>query len=429
MYFTYPMQLGVLVGVLILGVIMNNLTDRKIKSLKPKAKAYKIYDNQGNGLYINVSITGTKSFRLKYRIKGKEKTDTLGLYPTMLLSHARELAVVKRRKHKEGIDTSKEKIIAKFTALNGELKTIKDLCNYWLDTYKIEYPKKAKDSELRFEKYLYPHFKQRPLETIKLKDLEDFLFGIVEKHDIYDTVKRMKQNLVKAYSKALKHNLVQVNIAREIDNLPTKEIKHFPAITDVALVDDFAKVVAQIYDNKEDIILSTAIKLLPHLFARPSELRTMQWKDIDFGRAFWTYKMTKVGQERRVPLSAQVMKLLRELYKHTGDLEYCFPATTQAGYINKLHLSSAVKRCGIDTNIQSLHGFRASATTFLHEVLKMKDDWIELQLGHKLGNDTKIAYKRTLFLDERIDMMNKWSNYLDDLRTNIMDIRIVKARR
>ena len=123
------------------------------------------------------------------------------------------------------------------------------------------------------------------------------------------------------------------------------------------------------------------------------------------------------------------MTILRELYKHTGDLEYCFPATTQAGYINKSHLSQAVKRCGIDTDVQSLHGFRASATTFLHEVLKMKDDWIELQLGHKLGNDTKIAYKRTLFLNERIDMMNKWSNYLDDLRTNIMDIRIVKARR
>lgn len=406
------------------------MTDYKIKSIKPKSKDVKYWDNRGQGLFLYViAKSGTKSWRFKYRIGGKERQIVLGKYPLMTLAQAREACIKLKELTILGVDVSKDRKIKKHTNNDKGLKTIKDLCSYWLDTYQVEYPQKARDSLLRFEKYLYPYFKDRPLETIKLKDLEDFLFKVVEKYKIYTTVKRIKQNLVRAYSKAVKHDLIAYNVAREIDNLPTIPIKNFPAITDVALVDDYAKVIAQLYDNKEDIILSAAIKLLPHLFARPSELRSMKWKDVDFGRAFWTYKMTKVNHERRVPLSSQVMTILRELYKHTGEFEYCFPATTQAGYINKSHLSQAVKRCGIDTDIQSLHGFRASATTFLHEVLKMKDDWIELQLGHKLGNDTKIAYKRTLFLNERIDMMNKWSNYLDDLRTNIMDVRIVKARR
>lgn len=405
------------------------MTEYKIKSLKPK-KDTKYWDSLGQGLHLYVyAKSGTKSWRFKYRINGKDKTICLGKFPLMTLAHARVSCMNYKELSSQGIDVSKDRKIKKHTKNERGLKTIKDLCSYWLDSYQIEYPQKAKDSLLRFEKYLYPYFKDRPLETIKLKDLEDFLFWVVDKYKIYTTVKRIKQNLVRAYAKAVKHDLIAYNVAREIDNLPTMPIKNFPAITDVALVDDYAKVIAQLYDNKEDIILSSAIKLLPHLFARPSELRSMKWKDIDFGRAFWTYEMTKVNHERRVPLSPQVMLILRELYKHTGDLEYCFPAITQTGYINKAHLSQAVKRCGIDTDVQSLHGFRASATTFLHEVLKMKDDWIELQLGHKLGNDTKIAYKRTLFLNERIDMMNKWSNYLDDLRTNIMDIRIVKARR
>lgn len=405
-----------------------NLTDRLIKSLKPKDKQYKVWDSLVKGLYLIVYQNGTKTWKFKYRVNHKEQTLTFMQYQFMTLAQARESCIQAKKDVDNGIDVAKEKQKAKYKHTEDKLNTIKDLCSYWLETYKIEYPTKAKESLQRFEKYLYPYFKQRPLETIKLKDLEDFLFGLVEQYDIYDTVKRIKQNLTQAYSKALKHELVKTNIAREIGVLPTKPIKHFPAITDVSRVDEFGEVIYKLYNNKEDIIISTAIKLLPHLMARPSELRSMQWKDIDFTHATWDYTMNKVKQEKRVPLSKQVINLLSNLYKYTKYSDYVFPANTQTKYINKSHVSKAIKKCGIDTNVQSVHGFRASATTFLHEILKMKDDWIELQLGHKIGNEVKISYKRTLFLNERVDMMKEWSNWLDSLRLKVEDNRFVKGK-
>jgi integrase len=155
----------------------------------------------------------------------------------------------------------------------------------------------------------------------------------------------------------------------------------------------------------------------------------MRWNDIDFKHSEWSYKMTKVSKQRLVPLSPQAVILLRELFKVTGKFEYCFPANTNAGYINKTHLSQALRRCGVDTDVQSVHGFRASARTYLDEVLKWRTDIIWQQCGHKVFDKNGRAYNRTLFLDERIDMMKQWSDWLDDLANKVADNSFVKRRK
>jgi integrase len=152
-------------------------------------------------------------------------------------------------------------------------------------------------------------------------------------------------------------------------------------------------------------------------------------KDIDFTNATWTYEMTKISNgftrktQRLVPLSPQVIGFLRELYKETGSFDYCFPANTDTGYINKKHLSDSVDRTGVDRTIQSIHGFRASARTYLDEVSELgwRTDIIWQQMGHKVFDKNGRAYNRTLFLNERIDMMNQWSHWLDDQRNRVED--------
>ena len=144
----------------------------------------------------------------------------------------------------------------------------------------------------------------------------------------YETARRMRQDFINIYKFAVQREFIENNKARELDPLErTKAIESFPAITELNRIDEFGLVISNLYNNNENIVISTAIKLLPHVFARPSELRRMAWKDIDFTNATWTYEMTKITNgftrktQRLVPLSPQVMGFLRELYKETGDFD------------------------------------------------------------------------------------------------------------
>ncbi len=66
------------------------LTFRKIQAAKPKEKPYKIFD--GRGLYVLINPNGKKYWRMKYRIKGKEKLRSYGRFPEVPLEQVRKLA-------------------------------------------------------------------------------------------------------------------------------------------------------------------------------------------------------------------------------------------------------------------------------------------------------------------------------------------------
>ena len=408
---------------------MKQLTDYIVKNLKSKSKRYKISDNTGRGLHIVVLTTGTKSWYMKYRAKGKQRTSHLGNYPDVSVKQARDLCFEEHKQVQQGIDVSTEKKLDKQRKHEEVLISFKDVSLAWIEDKKKDNDQKGKDAFGRFKNYVFPIFKDIPIKEVKTTHLEDLLRDIQTEYNIHETPRRLRQDFINVFKYAVKREYCDNNIAREVDRLSLPQVESRPAITERKRIDEFGLVIYKLYNNTEDIVLSTAIKLLPQLFARPKELRSMRWSDIDFKHAEWSYKMTKVSKERLVPLSSQAIVLLRELYKHTGEFEYCFPANTQEGYINKTHLSRAIRNCGVDTNVQSVHGFRASARTYLDEVLKWRTDIIWQQCGHKVFDKNGRAYNRTLFLDERIDMMKQWSDWLEDLSNKIAENRFVKANR
>ena len=172
----------------------------------------------------------------------------------------------------------------------------------------------------RFKNYVFPVFKDIPIKEVKTTHLEDLLRDIQTEYNIHETPRRLRQDFINVFKYAVKREYCDNNIAREVDRLALPQVESRPAITERKRIDEFGLVIYKLYNNKEDIVLSTAIKLLPQLFARPKELRSMRWSDIDFKHAEWSYKMTKVSKQRLVPLSSQAIVLLRELYKH--NLEF-----------------------------------------------------------------------------------------------------------
>jgi integrase len=166
------------------------------------------------------------------------------------------------------------------------------------------------------------------------------------------------------------------------------------------------------------VIVRAALRLAPLVFVRPGELRTAKWTDIDLDRAEWKYTTSKTKTEHLVPLSRQVVDILKDIQPLTGDGEYVFPNVRPGRPISDATLNRALQTMGYDTaNDICPHGFRAMARTLLAERLHFHAEVIEHQLAHKVPDALGTAYNRTKFIDDRKRMMQAWGDDLDDLKT------------
>jgi len=191
---------------------------------------------------------------------------------------------------------------------------------------------------------------------------------------------------------------------------------HFAAVTEPKEVGPLLRA---IYGYQGSVIIRCALRMAPLVFVRPGELRRAEWKEIDFETATWNIpaERMKMGVAHLVPLSKQVIEVLKELQPLTGRDRYLFPSPRS----NKRPMSdnavlSALRRMGISKDEMSGHGFRAMARTILDEVLHVRPDYIEHQLAHAVRDPNGRAYNRTAHMPERRKMMQEWANYLDKLR-------------
>ena len=154
------------------------------------------------------------------------------------------------------------------------------------------------------------------------------------------------------------------------------------------------------------------------MFVRPGELRQAEWRQINFEQAEWKIpaEKMKMGLPHIVPLAAQAVEVLNEIEPLTGRGRYVFPSlrTAERPMSNNTVLA-ALRRMGYAKDEMSGHGFRAMASTVLHEQ-GWPSDIIERQLAHAERNSIKAAYNHAQHLPERRHMMQEWADYLDKLK-------------
>ncbi|MBN4055565.1 site-specific integrase, partial [bacterium AH-315-K03] len=167
-----------------------------------------------------------------------------------------------------------------------------------------------------------------------------------------------------------------------------------------------------------------ALKLSPLLFARPGELRHMEWTEINWEERRWEIdagKM-KMKQPHIVPLSHQALEILKDIQQLTGRGQYVFPSARGTSRpLSDNGVRVALRTMGYDNQTMTPHGFRAMARTILDEVLAFRVEWIEHQLAHAVKDTNGRAYNRTTHLKQRTDMMQKWADYLDGLRAQAIN--------
>jgi integrase len=154
------------------------------------------------------------------------------------------------------------------------------------------------------------------------------------------------------------------------------------------------------------------------VFVRPGEFRRAEWAQIDQKAAEWRFTVSKTDTQHIVPLSRQALAVLNELRPLTGHRRYLFQSGRRGDRpISDNAVLSSLRTLGIGKEEMTGHGFRAMARTILDEVLGFRPDVIEHQLPHAVRDPNGRTYNRTAFLLERKQMMQRWADYLDELKT------------
>ncbi|MGH8290606.1 MAG: tyrosine-type recombinase/integrase [Steroidobacteraceae bacterium] len=388
------------------------LTDAAIR------KALKLPDRQkltdGDGMYLLIDPPRTPGWRLKYRIAGREKLLSLGVYPRVALQRARQKREDARRLIGDGIDPSAERKAER--AANSD--TFRVIAEDWLARQaKALAPETVSILQGRLTSTLLPAFGSRPLSDIKAADLLAVLRRLEDK-GIHETAHRVRALYGRVARFAIATGRAERDVSGDLRGALTPVVaEHFPAITEPRRIGELLRAIDS-YNGQPSV--EYALKLAPYVFVRPGELRGAAWREfaLEGKEPEWRLpgERMKMGREHIVPLASQVVKLLRRLYALTGDGALLFPGLrTGARPISNTTLNAALRRLDFGQDEMTAHGFRSMASTRLNE-MNFAPDIIELQLAHAEKSEARAAYNRALRLPERRKMMQRWADYLDGLK-------------
>ena len=392
------------------------LTSTEIRNTNPSKTPKRLFDERG--LYLEISPAGGKWWRLKYRIGGKEKRISLGVYPDVSLKDARDRRDEARKLLADGIDPSENRKATKSATANRASNSFEVVTREWFSKFSAEWAPNHSDRVLRlFERDVFPWIGGRPISEVTAPELLNVMRRI-ESRGALDTAHRA----LGCCGQVLRYAVATGRCERDPSGdlrgaLPAVKGEHFAATTEPSKL---AGILRAMDGYEGMVIVRCALRLAPLVFVRPGELRKAEWSDIDLEGAEWRYFVSKTKTHHIVPLARQAVEILREVHPLTGSGRLVFPgARSNLRPMSDNAILAAMRRMGISKDEMSGHGFRAVARTILDEVLGVRPDYIEHQLAHAVRDPNGRAYNRTAHLPERRKMMQQWADYLDNLKAGL----------
>ena len=392
------------------------LSDAKIRNLKSKSKPYKVSDF--DGLFVLVKVSGSKSWRFKYRIDGKEKLIVFGDYPAVSLSKARELRDAARTNLANGLDPSELKQEEKLRRAEASDQTFEKIGAAFLAKQHKEGKSKATLDKTAYHlKLASRDFGKKPITAITAPMILRTLRKVEAKGN-YETAHRLRARIGSVFRYAVASGLAETDptyALRDALIRPTRQ--HRAAITDPTA---FGALLREIDVFDGQVTTRIALQLLALLAQRPGELRHAKWSEFDETERVWAIPARKMKMRRDhfVPLADQAIKLLDELRAVTGECEYLFPSLRSWHRpMSENTMNAALRRMGYSGDEMSAHGFRATFSTLANESGLWNPDAIERALAHQERNEVRRAYARGEHWDERVKLSVWWAGKLDDFRS------------
>ena len=393
-----------------------SLTDIKCRNAKPREKAYKLSDEKG--LYLYIKPNGSKSWRLKYRFLGKEKSLSIGLYPDVSLSNARNVRDNARKQLADKIDPGLAKQVSKRSAKEAAENSFEMIAREWFTKYSTKWsPSHGERIFRRLEKDIFPWLGQRPISEITAPELLSALRRI-ENRGAIETAHRAQQNCGQVFRYAIATGRAERDPSTDLRGAlaPTKQ-KHHASITNPHAIGELLRA---FNDYQGHFVTKCALRLAPLLFVRPGELRKAEWSEFNFAEGEWRIPAAKMKMREThiVPLSTQAIAILKEIRALTGNGQYVFPSIrSNKRPMSENTVTAALRRLGYTKDEMTGHGVRSMASTILNEQ-GWNRDAIERQLAHAERNSVRAAYNYAEHLQERRKMMQSWADYLDELTAN-----------
>jgi integrase len=410
-------------------------SDAAIRAIKPGDARKRLSD--GDGLFLLLFVNGgLHGWRFDYRFGGKRKMLSLGIYPDTSLALARRKADEARRLLAEGINPSDQRKAAKAAQIETEqaearevqclppMNSFEAVAREWFDVKQDSWAPGYSEKIIgRLENDIFPWIGRASIASVTPPQLLEVLRRI-ESRGVVETAHRALENCSQVFRYAIATGRTTANPARDLrDALKRPQPKHFPAITDPKRLGEFLRA-SDSYTATH--VVRAALKLTPMLLLRPGELRAGEWTEIDLEAALWTVPAQRMKRELQeklngaphvVPLPSQSVAVLRELYELTGNGPMVFRGERHHDRpMSENTINAALRAMGFSSEEVTGHGFRATARTMLHERLGFSPDVIEAQLAHSVRDSLGRAYNRTEFIEQRRAMLQRWADYLDELR-------------
>ncbi|MCO7511744.1 tyrosine-type recombinase/integrase [Serratia fonticola] len=387
------------------------LTDIKVKTAKPMEKAYKLTD--GGGMFLLVKPNGSKYWRLKYRIAGKEKLLSIGVYPDTSLADARKRRDEARKTLASGGDPGEVKKAEKLSQKRSIENTFEAIAREWhhhkADRWSLRYREEIIDT---FEKDVFPYIGKRPITEIKPMEVLETLRRM-ERRDALEKMRKVRQRCVEVFRYAIVTGRAEYNPAADLATaLATPTKTHFPFLS----VEELPYFLRDLAGYTGSIITKTATQIIMLTAVRTQELRFARWQDIDFENRLWEIppEVMKMKRPHIVPLSEQVVNLFLSLKPITGAYPLVFIGRNdRTKPISKESVNQVIELLGYKGRLTG-HGFRHTMSTILHEK-GYNSAWIETQLAHVDKNVIRGAYNHAQYLDSRREMMQWYADYMKSL--------------
>ncbi len=392
-----------------------SLSNAACRSAKPSGKIIKLSD--GCGLQLIVLPSGSKLWWVAYRFGGKQKTLSLGVYPTVSLSDARQERDRAKKLLAKGTDPSVAKKTAKTDEAAGT-NTFRTIADEYMAQQRRNQLAATTITKLEWLlSFAIPMLGDKQITDIRPPDV----LGVLRKVELrgcYETAHRLRSTIGTVFRFAIASGRAEndptISLQRALASPPRKhraaiiEPKAFGAL--LRAIDGF---------EGRQPTTKAALQLMALLFPRPGELRAAEWQEFNFEEKVWVIPAARMKMHRvhKIPLSRQALAILCEMQAITGTGRLVFPSIrTTLQSMSECTMNAALRRLGYSKDEMTPHGFRSSASTLLNESSQWNADAIERQLAHVERDDVRGAYLHGGFWEERVRMMTWWADYLDDLK-------------
>jgi integrase len=396
------------------------LTDTQIRNCKPGPGVSRLFD--GDGLYLEVTPAGGKSWRFKYRHDGKERRFSFGTWPEVSLKQARQLRKDARAQVAAGVDPGESRKQDKAEAQAQDARatnTFEAVARRWIENQSRRWSQGHTDKALgRLEMHLFPYLGAKLVDEITPSDLLTVLQGL-EAEGKHETVHRLRGLADNTFAFAIAAQLCNANPAAAIAKALAPAVTvHRAAIVEPKAV---GKLMRDIWGYMHPLVRG-ALQLTALTAARPGEVRGMAWEEINPDSPHgpvWIIPAarTKLRRDHIIPLATQTQAILEGLRDLTGNRVLVFPNSRDGKRpISDMAMNMALRRAGYSGETHCAHGFRSTFSTLAREA-----GWahhiIEAALAHVQGSSVAKAYDRAQYLPERRKLLEWWAEYLDGLRT------------